>query len=94
MSYPTTPSAGPSSRKESIMDLLLRTTIIHPDHGVVTVEIDDSDIFPGVYPLTQCCKAAASGIADYVGCKACYKPVPDWFGSFAKDLDGLRATFA
>lgn len=76
------------------MDLLLRTTIIHPDHGVVTVEIDDSDLFPGVYPLTQCCKAAASGIADYVGCKACYKPVPDWFGSFAKDLDGLRATFA
>lgn len=76
------------------MDLLLRTTINHPDHGVVTVEIDDSDIFPCVYPLTQCCKAAASGIADYVGCKACYKPVPDWFGSFGKNLDGLKATFA
>jgi hypothetical protein len=90
----TTPTAGTSSRKESTMDLLLRTTIIHPDHGVVTVEIDDSTIFPGVFPLTPCCEAAASGIADYVGCKGCYKPVPDWFGSFAKDLDGLKATFA
>jgi len=35
-----TPTAGTSSRKESIMDLLLRTSVIHPDHGVVTVELD------------------------------------------------------
>jgi hypothetical protein len=75
------------------MDLALRTTIIHPAHGVVTVEIEEG-IFPGVFPLTQCCEASASGIADYVGCKACYQPVPDWFGFWAKDLDGLKATFA
>tara|TARA_R110002096_G_C14312301_1_gene699555 strand:- start:97 stop:423 length:327 start_codon:yes stop_codon:yes gene_type:complete len=93
MSNPT-PTAGTSSRKESIMDLLLRTSVIHPDHGVVTVELDAEGIFPGVYPLTQCCEAAASGIADYVGCKGCYQPVPEWFGSFAKDLNGLKATFA
>jgi hypothetical protein len=76
------------------MDLLLRTTINHPVHGVVTVELDSDGIFPGVYPLTQCCKAAASGMADFVGCKGCYQPVADWFGSFAKDLNGLKATFA
>ena len=75
------------------MDLLLRTTVIHPTHGVVTVEIDDQGIFPGVYPLTQCCLAAASGIADYVGCKGCYQPVADWYGIFAKDLAELKSTF-
>ena len=77
------------------MDLLLRTSVIHPDHGVVTVEIDDSDIFPGVYPLTQCCEAVATGLGSGgVGCKGCYQVVPEWFGACAKDLDGLKATFA
>jgi len=77
------------------MDLLLRTTIIHPTHGVVTVEIEDSEFFPGVYPLTQCCEAVATGLGSGgVGCKGCYNQVSDWFGSFAKDVDGLKATFA
>jgi hypothetical protein len=94
MSNPHNLPAGPTSRKESIMDLLLRTTINHPVHGVVTVELDPEGIFPGVYPLTQCCEAAASGIADYVGCKACYQPVPEWFGHFAPTVNDLKATFA
>jgi hypothetical protein len=76
------------------MDLLLRTTINHPVHGVVTVELDADGIFPGVYPLTQCCNAAASGMADYVGCKGCYQPVSEWFGLCAPTVDDLKATFA
>ena len=76
------------------MDLLLRTTINHPVHGVVTVEIDDQGVFPGVYPLTQCCEASASGIADYVGCKGCYQPVADWFGAYGRNMDELMATIA
>lgn len=76
------------------MDLLLRTTINHPVHGVVTVELDTDGFFPGVYPLTQCCEAAATGAQDGVACKGCYNLVADWFGSFAKDVNGLKATFA
>ena len=75
------------------MDLLLRTTINHPTHGPVTVEIDDSEFFPGVYPLTQCCEAAATGLGSGgVGCKGCYNLVPEWFASFGKDLAELEAT--
>jgi hypothetical protein len=77
------------------MDLLLRTTLVHPTHGVVTVEIDDQGFFPGVYPLTQCCEAAATGLGSGgIGCKGCYNLVPEWFASFARDLDGLKATIA
>ena len=77
------------------MDLLLRTTILHPTHGVVTVEIDESEFFPGVYPLTQCCEAAATGLGSGgIGCKGCYKVVPDWFANFARTVDDLKATIA
>jgi len=72
------------------MSLFLISSIIHPDFGVVAVGVDES----GVWPLTQCCQAAASGIADYVGCKGCYQPVPDWFAFDAKDIDGLKATMS
>lgn len=33
-----------------------------------------------VYYLTTCCKASAKGCADYVGCRACYRPIADALG--------------
>lgn len=77
------------------MDLLLRTTINHPVHGVVTVELDPEGIFPGVYPLTQCCEAVATGLGSGgVGCKGCYNLVPEWFAHFAPSVNDLKATIA
>lgn len=44
----------------------------------VTIAFDpDSSM---VYPLTGCCKASAKGLENYVGCRACYQPIPDGMG--------------
>ena len=70
----------------------MTTTITHPVYGEVTIDLGN-EYFEFVSPLTQCCEAAASGIADYVGCKGCYEPVPEWFGSGARTLEEFLQTF-
>jgi hypothetical protein len=49
-----------------------------------------------VYYLTPCCKASATGCADYVGCRACYKPVADALGDgwMADDAAGWERRIA
>lgn len=38
--------------------------------------------YGSVYPLTKCCKATATGTADYIGCRRCYEPVDPMVGAF------------
>ena len=69
----------------------MTTTITHPVYGEVTLDLGN-EYFKFVTPNTQCCNAAASGMADYVGCKACYQPVPAWFGGGARTLEEFMTT--
>jgi hypothetical protein len=80
------PLAGITGRKEAPM-----ATILHPQFGQVTVDLGN-EYFRFVTPNTQCCGSAASGIEDYVGCKECLQPVPEWFGSCARTIEELMAT--
>ncbi len=36
------------------------------------------------YYLTPCCGASSKGMADYVGCRACYHPVDEALGGIPR----------
>jgi hypothetical protein len=74
------------------MDLLLHTSVIHPNLGIVTVAIGN-DPGEGVWPLTQCCKASAKGL-DGVVCRECYNQVPEFFAHWAPTVNDLKALCA